>query len=104
MLQVSQSGSTSTLISGYTGPRSIDELAGEAARRALELKQLATKNARTRKKKALVDFFAALAEVGVSRRRSAVPAVERDPRAWFAQVRIWTPILKVTYAVIVRDD
>ena len=33
-----------------------------------------------------MDFFAALAEAGVSRRRSAVPAGERDPRAWFAQV------------------
>ena len=64
----------------------LDDLAGEAAQRALELRGLAEKGARSRKKKALVDFMHALAAAGASAKRSAVPATERGMHAWFSQV------------------
>ena len=65
----------------------LDDLAVEAAQRALELRGLAEKGARARKKKALVDFMYALAQAGASAKRSAVPAAERSVYAWFSQVR-----------------
>jgi hypothetical protein len=40
------------------------------------------------KKKALTDLLKALIEVGVSSRRSAVPANERDPSSWFTVPRV----------------
>jgi hypothetical protein len=40
------------------------------------------------KKKALTDLLKALIEVGVSPRRSAVPANERDPSSWFTVPRV----------------
>lgn len=64
----------------------LDEMAGEVAQRALELRGLAQKGARARKKKALIDFMRALAQAGVSAKRSAVPAAERSVHAWFSQV------------------
>jgi len=64
-----------------------DALAGEAAARALELRGLAERGARARKKKALTDFLRALEAAGASRRRSAVPAAERSVQAWFEQAR-----------------
>ena len=65
----------------------LEALAGEAAQRALELRGLAERGARARKKKALTDFLRALEAAGVSRRRSAVPAAERSVQAWFEQAR-----------------
>ncbi|GMH33343.1 hypothetical protein BSKO_01177 [Bryopsis sp. KO-2023] len=56
----------------------IDELAGAAASRALELKKDVTKAAKSRKKKALSDFFKSLAAIGASKRRSAIPKDEQD--------------------------
>ena len=75
----------------------LDDLAGEAAQRALELRALAEKGARSRKKKALVDFMRALAQAGASAKRSAVPAAERSVHAWFSQV----PPL-ATHAILAR--
>ena len=60
------------------GATGLDELAAEAAQRALELRGLSEKGARARKKKALVDFLHALGETGVSHRRLAVPTAERS--------------------------
>ena len=65
----------------------LEALAGEAAQRALQLRGLAERGARARKKKALTDFLRALEASGASRRRSAVPAAERSVQAWFEQVR-----------------
>jgi midasin len=65
---------------------SVDSLAGEAAQRAVELRSLSDKGARPRKKKALTDFLSALRSTGLSARRSAVPALERNVHAWFSQV------------------
>ena len=76
----------------------LDDLAGEAAQRALELRGLAEKGARSRKKKALVDFMHALAQAGASAKRSAVPAAERSVHAWFSQV--WS---LATVAIIARS-
>lgn len=56
------------------------------AQRALELRGLTEKGARARKKKALIDFMRALDQLGVSAKRSAVPAAERSVHAWFSQV------------------
>ena len=69
------------------GARTLDDLAGEAAQRAVELRGLAAKGARARKKKALIDFMQALAQAGASAKRSMVPAAERSVHAWFCQVR-----------------
>ena len=68
----------------------MDDLAGEAAQRALELQGLTEKGARARKKKALIDFMRALDQLGVSAKRSAVPAAERSVHAWFYQVHCVT--------------
>ena len=65
----------------------MDDLAGEVAQRALELRGLTEKGARARKKKALIDFMRALDQLGVSAKRSAVPTAERSVHAWFSQVR-----------------
>jgi midasin len=74
-----------------------DALAGEAASRALALRALTEKGARARKKKALVDFLAALAEAGVSKRSIAVPADQRSVHSWFQQV---SPQRRVAFAVV----
>ncbi|KAL4440107.1 hypothetical protein ABPG75_003108 [Micractinium tetrahymenae] len=67
------------------GAAAANDLASEAAERALALKADVAKGAKARKKKALTDFFRALADAGVSRRRTAVPASQRGSQAWFAQ-------------------
>lgn len=64
----------------------MEELAGEAAERSLQLRGLTEKGARLRKKKALGDLLKALAGQGLSRRRSAVPVQERTVQDWFLQV------------------
>lgn len=64
----------------------MDSLAGEAAQRATELRGISDKGARSRKKKALTDFLAALKSAGLLAHRSAVPADQRSVHAWFAQV------------------
>ena len=69
------------------GARTLDDLAGEAAQRALELRGLTAKGARARKKKALIDFMHALEQAGASAKRSTVPVAERSVHAWFCQVR-----------------
>ena len=61
-------------------------MAGEAAERALELRGVSDKGARLRKKKALNDLLKALGALGLTRRRSAVPANDRTVQAWFTQV------------------
>lgn len=66
---------------------SMDELAGQAAKHALDLRSLTDKAARSRKKKALVDFLHALGQLGVSHHRSAVPSIERGVHSWFIQAR-----------------
>lgn len=66
----------------------MEDLAAEAAERSLELRGLVEKGARLRKKKALGDLLKALTEVGVSRRRSAVPPEDRTVQAWFLQVSL----------------
>eukprot|EP00887_Chlorella_sp_A99_P000601 scaffold17.g601.t1 len=67
------------------GAEAVDELASEVISRALELRGDVAKGAKARKKKALTDFFKALAASGVSRRRSVVPSAQRGVQAWFAQ-------------------
>ncbi len=72
-----------------TGAMGIEEVAGEAAERALELRQVTDKGARLRKKKALNDLLKALGALGLTRRRAAVPAHDRTVHAWFIQVWSW---------------
>ncbi|KAK9809153.1 hypothetical protein WJX72_010301 [[Myrmecia] bisecta] len=67
------------------GAAMFDELAGPAAERALALRGLTEKGARSRKKKALTDLLKALGAAGVLSLRSAVPAEERSVQSWFAQ-------------------
>jgi len=62
-----------------------DELASDVAARAVALRSDVSKGAKARKKKALVDFFRALAAAGVSKLRSAVPPNRRGVQAWFSQ-------------------
>ncbi|KAG7670517.1 hypothetical protein KSW81_003079 [Nannochloris sp. 'desiccata'] len=62
-----------------------DELASDVAARAVALRSDVSKGAKARKKKALVDFFRALAAAGVSKLRSAVPPRKRGVQAWFSQ-------------------
>ena len=64
----------------------VDEMASDVASRAVQLRGDIVKGAKARKKKALVDFFRALAASGVSKLRSAVPVSKRGVQAWFAQV------------------
>lgn len=71
---------------GPAGTLAVEEVAGEAAARAGELRQLTDKGARLRKKKALNDLLKALAGFGFTRRRSAVPAHNRTVQQWFSQV------------------
>ena len=73
-------------VRGLAGAAAVDELAGEAAQRALELRGLTAKGARLRKKKALTDLLEALQAAGASRHASAVPVDDRSVHAWFAQV------------------
>ena len=68
------------------GATSIEAVAGEAAERALQLRQTSDKGARLRKKKALNDLLKALGEMGLSRSRSAVPTNDRSVQDWFTQV------------------
>ena len=69
-----------------TGAVAVEEVAGEAAARAVELRQLTDKGARLRKKKALNDLLKALAGFGFTRRRSAIPVHDRTVQQWFSQV------------------
>ena len=69
------------------GALQMDEVAGVAAARALELRDNNEKGSRARKKAALTDLLRTLAAIGVSKLRSAVPATERTVQAWFRQVR-----------------
>ena len=62
----------------------VDEMASDVASRAVQLRGDIVKGAKARKKKALVDFFRALAASGVSKLRSAVPVSKRGVQAWFA--------------------
>lgn len=62
-----------------------DELASDVASRAVALRSDVSKGAKARKKKALVDFFRALAAAGVSKLRSAVPPSRRGVQAGFSQ-------------------
>ena len=57
-------------------------LARAAAERTSELRQDMHKRTRSRKKKALTDFMRALSDIGVSKRRSAVPSGEQHVYAW----------------------
>lgn len=82
------------------GALAVEEAAGEAAARALELRQLTDKGARLRKKKALNDLLKALADFGFTKRRSAVPAHDRTVQAWFSQVSGSSP----TFRVLVATD
>ena len=66
-------------------------MAGQAARHALDLRSLTDKAARSRKKKALVDFLQALGQLGVSHHRSAIPAAERGIHSWFIQAKLPSP-------------
>lgn len=75
-----------------TGALQLDEVAGVAAARALELRENNEKGSRARKKAALTDLLRTLAAVGVSKLRSAVPASDRTVQAWFRQVR-WPSLL-----------
>lgn len=75
------------------GAAELEEAAGEAAERALQLKQLTDKGARMRKKKALNDLLRALADFGFTKRRSAVPVHDRSVQAWFSQVCKHVPLV-----------
>jgi len=59
-----------------------DDLASQAASRALELREDISKGAKARKKKALTDLFHALIDAGVSKRRTAVPSEYRGAASW----------------------
>ena len=59
-----------------------EDMASEAAERAWHLRTDTQKGAKARKKKALTDFFHALGDAGVSKRRSAVPLSSRGVLAW----------------------
>ena len=71
----------------------VEDVAGEAAARAVELRQLTDKGARLRKKKALNDLLKALAGFGFTRRRAAIPAHDRTVQQWFSQVSRLTPYM-----------
>ncbi|KAL0028971.1 hypothetical protein WJX77_009058 [Trebouxia sp. C0004] len=73
-------------VASTEGAMGIEEVAGEAAERALELRQVTDKGARLRKKKALNDLLKALGALGFTRRRAAVPAHDRTVHAWFTQI------------------
>ena len=69
------------------GPSSIEEICTAVVSRSAALR--ADRNAtRPMKKKALTDLLRALLDVGVSPRRSAVPAADRDPASWFVLPRV----------------
>lgn len=69
----------------------MEEVAGEAASRAVELRRVTEKGARLRKKKALNDLLKALAAFGFTRRRAAVPPLHRTVPHWFSQVSLLAP-------------
>ncbi|KAL0049173.1 hypothetical protein WJX82_008148 [Trebouxia sp. C0006] len=73
-------------VASTEGAMGIEEVAGEAAERALELRQVTDKGARLRKKKALNDLLKALGALGLTRRRAAVPPHDRTVHAWFTQI------------------
>lgn len=63
-----------------------DHLAFKLVHHSATLKEDSSKGAKSRKKKALVDFFTALEDLGVSKLLSAIPSRERDKHAWLQQV------------------
>lgn len=69
-----------------TGGLQVDDVAATIAGRAVELKSLVSKGAKARKKMAVTALLEAMANLGVSKRRSAVPALERSVQSWFRQV------------------
>lgn len=71
----------------------VEDVAGEAVARAVELRQLTDKGARLRKKKALNDLLKALAGFGFTRRRAAIPAHDRTVQQWFSQVSRLSPYM-----------
>ena len=69
------------------GPIYIEDICTAVVSRSAALR--ADRNAtRPMKKKALTDLLRALLDVGVSPRRSAVPAGDRDPASWFVLPRV----------------
>lgn len=69
------------------GPYCLEDICAAVVSRAAALRT--DRNAtRPMKKKALTDLLRALVDVGVSPRRSAVPAGDRDPAAWFVLPRV----------------
>jgi hypothetical protein len=69
------------------GPRCMEEICVAVVSRAAALRT--DRNAtRPMKKKAVTDLLRALVDVGVSPRRSAVPASDRDPASWFVSPRV----------------
>ena len=76
------------MVSPLAAATGLEDLASQAARHALDLRSLTEKAARSRKKKALVDFLQALGQLGVSHHRSAIPAAERGIHSWFIQVKL----------------
>ena len=65
-------------------PSALAALAETAAARATQLKTDASPKSRPRKKKALLELFAALRDAGCESSRAAVPRGDREPAAWFA--------------------
>lgn len=70
----------------FAGALQLDDVAATIAGRAVELKSLVSKGAKARKKMAVTALLAAMANLGVAKRRSAVPASERAVQSWFRQV------------------
>ena len=69
------------------GPSCIEDICAAVVSRAAALRT--DRNAtRPMKKKALTDLLRALVDVGVSPRRSAVPASDREPASWFVLPRV----------------
>ena len=59
-----------------------DGLSTAALEQAIALKNDVSKGAKSRKKKALTDFFKALEACGISKLQTAVGINDRDPRRW----------------------
>jgi len=59
-----------------------DGLSTAALEQAIALKNDVSKGAKSRKKKALADFFKALEACGISKLQTAVGVNDRDPRRW----------------------
>ena len=67
------------------GSSCLEELSTDLIETSLELRAVTDKSAKLRKKKALVDLFKYLEQLGLSRRKTAVPASERTVQSWFQQ-------------------